>query len=45
MDGWMAKNNPLAFDPHSLYLPQMFETITAQLKTAADKLSHLRRFL
>jgi hypothetical protein len=28
-----------------MYLPPMFETISAQLITAADKLSHLRRFL
>ena len=36
---------PLAFSPSMPYSFQMFETISAELKTATDKLSHLRRFL
>ena len=35
----------LYFPPILAYLPQMFDTITAELTTAVDKLTHLRRFL
>ena len=27
------------------YIPAMFDTITAEVTTAAEKLAHLRRFL
>jgi hypothetical protein len=39
------KNAFAGFLNFFLYLLPMFETISAQLITAADKLSHLRRFL
>ena len=36
---------PLAFASLFTYALCMFETIAVQLKTVADKLAHLRRFL
>lgn len=40
---WPSFLLQLARSDHKL--PSMFDTITAEITTASDKLSHLRRFL
>jgi hypothetical protein len=40
-----TSGNTLASGFRLLYSDSMFDTITAEIGTAADKLAHLRRFL
>jgi hypothetical protein len=41
-----APDNPAGFPPpHAVFSARMFDLVKPQIATAADKLTHLRRFL